>query len=243
MRYFDTVHPAAAAFCFCRYCSFPSFRRARRFSFRALGGIAFCAVLNRGRRTCRDTVFDILLFLLVAVTNPLFVHSGATPLFFLNGNAVTAEAVLCGIGLAVTLLSAVVWFRCFNIIMTSDKLLFLFGRLSPKIALLLSSALRFVPLFGEQARKIRAAQRTMGLYASDSLTDRLCSALRVYSALITWALENAVDTGSSMKGARLRLERAHLVFAFPIRETRSRADSRRRCGGCRRDRGERVRQA
>ena len=183
---------------FCRYCSFPLFRRARRFSFpRSLAALlsAPCSIA-----ACRDTVFDILLFLLVAVTNPLFVHSGATPLFFLNGNAVTAEAVLCGIGLAVTLLSAVVWFRCFNIIMTSDKLLFLFGRLSPKIALLLSSALRFVPLFGEQARKIRAAQRTMGLYASDSLTDRLCSALRVYSALITWALENAVDTGSSMKG-------------------------------------------
>ena len=201
MRYFDTVHPAAAAFCFLSVLLVSAFSPSPALQLSALlGGIAFCAVLNRGRRTCRDTVFDILLFLLVAVTNPLFVHSGATPLFFLNGNAVTAEAVLCGIGLAVTLLSAVVWFRCFNIIMTSDKLLFLFGRLSPKIALLLSSALRFVPLFGEQARKIRAAQRTMGLYASDSLTDRLCSALRVYSALITWALENAVDTGSSMKG-------------------------------------------
>ena len=201
MRYFDTVHPAAAAFCFLSVLLVSAFSPSPALQLSALlGGIAFCAVLNRGRRTCRDTVFDILLFLLVAVTNPLFVHSGATPLFFLNGNAVTAEAVLCGIGLAVTLLSAVVWFRCFNIIMTSDKLLFLFGRLSPKIALLLSSALRFVPLFGEQARKIRAAQRTMGLYASDSLTDRLRSALRVYSALITWALENAVDTGSSMKG-------------------------------------------
>ena len=185
MRYFDTVHPAAAAFCFLSVLLVSAFSPSPALQLSALlGGIAFCAVLNRGRRTCRDTVFDILLFLLVAVTNPLFVHSGATPLFFLNGNAVTAEAVLCGIGLAVTLLSAVVWFRCFNIIMTSDKLLFLFGRLSPKIALLLSSALRFVPLFGEQARKIRAAQRTMGLYASDSLTDRLCSALRVYSALI-----------------------------------------------------------
>ena len=130
MRYFDTVHPAAAAFCFLSVLLVSVFSPSPALQLSALlGGIALCAVLNRGRRTYRDTVFDILLFLLVAFTNPLFVHSGATPLFFLNGNAVTAEAVLCGIGLAVTLLSAVVWFRCFNIIMTSDKLLFLFGRL------------------------------------------------------------------------------------------------------------------
>ena len=85
MRYFDTVHPAAAAFCFLSVLLVSAFSPSPALQLSALlGGIAFCAVLNRGRRTCRDTVFDILLFLLVAVTNPLFVHSGATPLFFLN---------------------------------------------------------------------------------------------------------------------------------------------------------------
>ena len=44
----------------------------------------------------------------------------------MNGNAVTAEALLCGVSLGITLVAALVWFRCFNAVMTSDKLLFLF---------------------------------------------------------------------------------------------------------------------
>ena len=41
--------------------------------------------------------FYVPLFLLVAVTNPLFSHNGVTPLFFLNGNPVTLEALLYGV--------------------------------------------------------------------------------------------------------------------------------------------------
>ncbi|MFR5889893.1 MAG: energy-coupling factor transporter transmembrane component T [Lachnospiraceae bacterium] len=196
MRYFDTVHPAAAAFCFLSVLLVSAFSPSPALQLRASAASLSRRAQSRQAEMPRHR-FDILPFLLVAVTNCCPQQRRSV---FPERKRRYGEALPCGIGLAVTPLSAVVWFRCFNIIMTSDKLLFLFGRLSPKIALLLSSALRFVPLFGEQARKIRAAQRTMGLYASDSLTDRLRSALRVYSALITWALENAVDTGSSMKG-------------------------------------------
>ncbi len=201
VKKFECFHPVSAGFFFLSMLLitvFSSFPLIQIFSL--AGGIAFDITLRKGRGVLRDLLFDALFFAAVAISNPLFVHNGATPLFFVNGNAVTAEALLCGVSLGITLVAALVWFRCFNAVMTSDKLLFLFARLSPKISILLSSTLRFVPLFKNQAKKIRAAQKTMGLYSSESIADRLKGSLRVYSALLTWALENAVDTAASMKG-------------------------------------------
>ena len=39
----------------------------------------------------------------------------------------------------------------------------------------------------------------MGLYAKESQTDKMAGAFRVFGAVLTWALENAVDTADSMK--------------------------------------------
>lgn len=178
-----------------------------------LGGIAFSLTLEKPRHPLKTGGAYLLLFLLVSLTNPLFSHDGVTPLFFLNGNPVTLEAVLYGADLAVMLMAVIGWFRCFDRVITGDKLLFLCGKLSPKLSLLLSSALRFVPLLKDQAGRIRQAQTAMGLYASDSRADRLRSVVRVCSALITWALEKAIDTGSSMKARGYgSARRTHYAF-------------------------------
>ena len=199
---FANLHPVAAAGYFLSVLAVTMFSSNPMLSLAALlGGVLFYIKLQSKSLSIKSLLMNIVLFVLVALTNPLFSHKGATVLFFLNGSPVTLEAVLYGINIAVILLAVVYWFRCFNVIMTSDKLLFLFGKMSPKIALMISSALRFIPLFKEQAAKIKQSQRAMGIYASDSWIDRLKGVLRVYSALITWALENAVDTGSSMKAS------------------------------------------
>ena len=125
--------------------------------------------------------------------------NGETPLFFLNDNPVTLEAIVYGAAIAVMLISVIFWFKCLNDVMTSDKFLYLFGRLIPKLSLILSMALRFVPLFKAQIKKIHQTQKTLGLYASKSVADRLLGGFRVLSVLITWSLENAVDTAASMK--------------------------------------------
>lgn len=50
------------------------------------------------RPFCGGIAFYVSMFLLVAVTNPLFSHNGVTPLFYLNGNPVTLEAFVYGAG-------------------------------------------------------------------------------------------------------------------------------------------------
>ncbi len=47
------------------------------------------------------------------------------------------------------------WFSCYNKVMTSDKFIYLFGRLIPALSLILSMALRFVPGLTGQLKVIR----------------------------------------------------------------------------------------
>lgn len=185
-----------------------------------LGGVSFCTLLERPRDFLHNIAFYFPLFLMIAVTNPLFSHNGVTPLFFLNGNPVTLEAILYGLDIAVMLVAVMYWFKCYNHIMTSEKILFLFGRVIPKLSLLLSTALRFVPLFKAQIKKIHQAQKAMGLYTGSSYVDKLRSAVRVFSAMLTWSLENAIDTGDSMKARGYGLKgRSHFaLFRFTARD-------------------------
>lgn len=200
MSRFLALHPTVAAVYFLSVLAITMFAADPLFAGLALlGGVLFCMKAEGLRRFSQSIGWYLVFFVMVALSNPLFSHKGVTPLFFLNGNPVTLEALLYGVYLGVMLLAVLYWFQCFSTVMTEDKWLYLFGKISPKLSLLLSSALRFMPLLRAQAGRIRQAQTAMGLYATDTWTDKLKGTVRVYSALITWTLENAIDTGSSMK--------------------------------------------
>ena len=151
-----------------------------------------------GAKGGRSHLYTLALFLLMALINPLVSHRGQTVLFVLNDNPVTLESLLYGTAAAGMIVTVMYWFRCFSFIMTSDRLLYLFGALSPRLSLLLSMALRYVPLFTRQLRKTRQAQQAMGLYREDTFTGRLRGHVRVFSVMVTWALENGVITADSM---------------------------------------------
>lgn len=140
----------------------------------------------------------IALCLLSAVLNPLFSHNGATVLFVMNHNPVTLESFVYGAVLGGIILAVLYWFKSFQQIMTSDKLLYVFGSALPKITLILSIALRYIPLLKQQIRKIRDSQKALGLFKDENLYDRLRGELRIFSVLVTWALENGIITADSM---------------------------------------------
>ena len=200
MKAFASVHPFLLLFYFLSVLSVSMFVQNPVLQGAALlGGILFSATLQKRRALPGDLGFYLPLFFLVAVTNPLFSHNGVTPLFFLNGNPVTLEAILYGIALAGTVLGVLLWCKCYSAIMTSDKFLYLFGRAIPRLALVLSMALRFVPLFRRQMRRVRLAQKAMGLYSARGVVDKIRSTGRVFLAMIAWSLENAMETAASMK--------------------------------------------
>ena len=63
--------------------------------------------------------------------------------------------------------SVVVWFSCYNEIITSDKFLYIFGKTFPSIALMISMVLRLIPKLTEQTKIIAKSQKTVGLDYSE----------------------------------------------------------------------------
>jgi len=162
-----------------------------------IGALVSLAVTGMLRQW-RMHLYSLALFVVMALVNPLISHNGVTVLFVMNHNPVTLEALLYGVAAGGMIVTVMTWFRAFTAVMTSDKLLYIFGSLSPKLALMLSMALRYVPLFSQQVRKVQASQQALGLYKEDNLIDRMKGGMRVFSVMVTWTLENGIITADSM---------------------------------------------
>lgn len=198
---FSAVHPAVSFFFFAAVITVTMLYMhpvLLLISFAAASG-GVCIL--KGARKFFKLLLGLLPFLLiVAVINALFNNAGVTPLFyFSNGNAMTAEALTYGFFACLMFSTVVLWFSSFNVVMTSDKLLYLFGALSPSLSLMLSMALRFVPRFSQKIRAIRAAREGIGLSGSGGFIKRLKDGAKVLSSTVTWALEGSVTTADSMK--------------------------------------------
>lgn len=155
----------------------------------------------KGRAALRFNLRVLLpVFLLTVLINPIFNHAGMTRLFYLgNGNAVTLEATIYGLVAASMLVAVICWFSCYNVILTSDKFVYLFGKLIPALSLIITIVLRLVPRFKTEAKAIIAAQSGIGSKDSAKLLAKIKNALSILSILLTWALENCIDTADSMK--------------------------------------------
>ena len=181
-----------------------------------LGGAAFF-ILRSGLSRGKEHLFFWGLFLILALANPLISHNGKTVLFVMARNPVTLEAALYGLSSAAMIVGVLYWFRSFTQIMTSEKLLYITGALSPKLSLILSMALRFVPLFSRQSAKINSAQKAMGLYKDDNIIDDIKGKSRVFSILVTWALENGIITADSMEARGFGTHRRTQLRRFGFR--------------------------
>lgn len=136
-----------------------------------------------------------------ALINSLFCHYGVTVLFILpDGNNFTAEALLYGVFTGVMLSGVIMWFSCYNEIFTTDKFLYVFGKILPSFSLVISMALRFIPRYRVQAERISQAQRGIHSGITDgNAAERAKHGISVISVLTTWALENGVETSDSMR--------------------------------------------
>lgn len=181
-----------------------------------VGSICFFILTHEIEQIIRTLFNYVFLFLILALVNPLFSHNGETILFFLNDQPVTLEALQYGVAVSTMLVAMMFWCKALYEGMTTDKFIYLFGKGLPKSALLLSMSLRFIPLMKQQSRKVSNSQKTMGLYAAESYTDKLFGRLRVFDSVITWALENGIETADSMKarGYGLKGRTSFSIFTF-----------------------------
>ena len=198
MRIFADSNPIAASLYFLAVSGIAMFSANPIISAISLLGAVVLFLVNNGKKSLSYHLFSLLLFAIMSLVNPLVSHNGATVLFVINNNPVTLEALIYGICSSVTIIAVLYLFRSFTQVMTSDKLLYIFCVLSPKLALILSMALRYVSLFGTQIKKVQASQKALGLYKDDNIMDSFRGGIRVFSVMITWALENGIITADSM---------------------------------------------
>ena len=189
----------------------------------ALAAALTYSIYLNGRKGVRFSLLYMLpILILAAIINPAFTHEGATILAYLpSGNPLTLESILYGVSAALMLVSVILWFACYNAVMTSDKFVYLFGRVIPALSLVLSMTLRFVPKFKAQLKTVSEAQRCVGRDVSDgSVIRRIRNAVTILSIMITWSLENAIETADSMRGRGYGLpgRTAFSIYRFDDRD-------------------------
>nr|WP_233548150.1 energy-coupling factor transporter transmembrane component T [Rummeliibacillus sp. POC4] len=160
-------------------------------------------------------------FLVAAIVNPLISHDGELIILYVDNNPITIEAIVYGFAMSIMICSVIFWFGCYNTIMTSDKFLYLFGKIAPSFALIISLTLRLVPRFKHQIRVIAHAQKTIGMdVTTGSFLHRIKCGIRIISILISWALDNAIETADSMKarGYGMPKRSTFSLFTFEKRD-------------------------
>ena len=184
------------------------------------------SVMLKGRKAIKTNLIYMLpVILFTAVINPAFNHEGVTILLYLpNENPLTLESIVYGICAAVMIVSVICHFSCYNEVMTSDKFIYLFGKVIPAMSLIISMTLRFVPKFSVQLKVVANAQKCLGRDVSNgSILSRAKHGLSILSIMTTWSLENAIETADSMKsrGYGIQGRTAFSIYTFDKRDKKA----------------------
>lgn len=158
-------------------------------------------LLVRRREGVRFVTGMFGLFACLTFLNPLFSPYGETILFtYFQGRIYTLEAIFYGAAIAGMVVSVMVWFASYNAVMTSDKFLFLFGKMAPSATLVFTMVLRLVPSYKKKIVQMNGARQGIGL-AMDTGTnkEKAKHGLAILSALISWGLEGGIITADSMR--------------------------------------------
>lgn len=195
-------------------------------------GISFIAALFYtlhlfGAANAKKGLLGILgLMLFASILNPAFSHQGVTFLAYLpTGNILTLESIFYGIAAAFMLAATLLWFRCMNEIITSDKVVYLFGKTFPALSLILSMVLGFIPKMQKKIREIRLARQNLYIDKTKKPLQKhfhkIKQGIENLSILVTWALDDAVDMADSMKSRGYGLDgrTAFTTYRFTKRDS------------------------
>ncbi|HLO11891.1 MAG TPA: energy-coupling factor transporter transmembrane component T [Pseudoneobacillus sp.] len=138
--------------------------------------------------------------ILIFIINPFFNERGRHILFEIVGHRVTLEATIYGGMSALSIVGVMLVFVAYNEVMTPNKLLFLFSKFLPQFAVLLMLTLRFIPLMKRRLEEISAIQTSKGISVKQGQwKDRIKKGMLYIHILLTYSLEEAIQTADSMR--------------------------------------------
>lgn len=181
-----------------------------------------CSVIFKGiNKALKDIAFELPLLIFTAVIQPIFSGSGTTELYYINDNAVTLEAYVYGVAAGLMLISAVRWCSLIRVVLGGDKTMYLFAKITPTLGLTFSMIMRFIPLLKQRYEQIHSAQLGMGRnVASMGMFARAALYVKEISILISWSLENSIETSASMeaRGYGLKRRTSYHTYVITVRD-------------------------
>ena len=162
------------------------------------------------------------LIIVFALYYSSYMHFGITVLSKnMIGNNITLESLIYGGVIGVKIAGIIMWFSCIHSIFTTDKVVYLFGRLIPKLSMYFAAFLRLVPRIKEGTKKINNAQCGIGRGGNQgNILRRIKNCTKILSIIITWIIDKLILTSSSMRsrGSALRGRRAFSIYRFDNRD-------------------------
>jgi energy-coupling factor transport system permease protein len=144
--------------------------------------------------------FIITSVFFMVMLNPLFNERGRHVLFELGNHRFTLEAFVYGGMNAMSIIGVIAIFVSYNIVLTPNKLLFLFAKFMPQFAILLMLTLRFIPLMRRRVEEISVVQRSKGISViHGKWKAKVKTGMQYVQVLLTYSLEEAIQTADSMK--------------------------------------------
>ncbi len=219
---FDSYHPMINLIYFvaaigCAIC----FRQPVFLGISFVCGFLYSTKLGGVKMLLLNAVFT-LLGICYAGWYSYYNHFGVTELSVnFIGNQITMEAVVCGLVNGLIAANVLMWFCCIFMLITADKIVYLFGRVSPKLSLFLSILLRTVPRVKARAIRIEISREGIGRgIRQGCLWSRFLHLISLISILITWTLEDFVESAVSMRsrGYSLKGRTAFSIYRFDNRD-------------------------
>lgn len=219
---FEACHPAVNLLFFAAVISCTVSFDHPVFLLISLLNAAAYSIRRNGRRAASFDLCLLPAILVFALCYSSYHHFGMTVLHqnFI-GNNVTLESLVYGCVLGFLCAGFVMWMSCVYSVFTSDKVVYLFGRISPRLSLFLTVALRMIPRIKGEAKRINAARCAIGKgIHQGSLFQRIQNGLRIFSMLVSWTIGSLAAASDSMRsrGSGLRGRTAFSIYRFDNRD-------------------------
>lgn len=180
------------------------------------------SIYLKGKKAIKFNLLCLIpIALFMVILNTFFVHNGETLMFYIGSYRVTFEAFFFGIVATLMFSAVIIWFSCFNVLLTSNKLIFLFGKITPVLGLTISMIFRFIPLLKNRMNEIRMGQKCIGRHSKNNgLINRIRQGGKEISILISWSLESSIETADSMeaRGYGLKGRTSFHIYKFKKRD-------------------------
>jgi energy-coupling factor transport system permease protein len=160
-----------------------------------------------------------ILFFIIVIVTPLTNHRGATMLFDSPLGPITLESVVYGICTGGMLITVFIWFQCYQRLITNDKFMFLFGRIAPTSAMIISMIIKFIPVTGQKLKSIMEARKALSAQTDEKQTKMqgIKSGVRTAGILMSRCLEDSIETAEAMRAKGYGSMKRTVFGAQPFR--------------------------